>query len=94
MRTTKRTVRNVSSQRFNGEREVRLYFVDQTGSEGKSTLIASETVKNIAAGERWEIIGDLPAGLKQAKHFLLKLYISGGDNNPGNDKKTRAFGNL
>jgi hypothetical protein len=90
----KGVVRNVSSQRFKGEREVRLYFVDQTGSEGKSTLIASETVKNIAAGERWEIIGDLPAALKQAKHFLLKLNISAGDNNPGNDKKTRAFGNL
>ena len=90
----KGVVRNASSQRYKGEREVRLYFVDQTGGEEKSTLIASETVRNIAAGERWEISGDLPPTLKKVKHFLLRLTISAGDDNPGNDKKTRTLGNL
>jgi hypothetical protein len=90
----KGTVRNVGSEPFAGQREVRIYFVDQSGDEPKTTLIASKTLKALVNGEDWEITGRLPDSLRKVQRFLLKLTVSPGDDNDANDQKTRPFGNL
>lgn len=84
-------VRNMSSQNYAGERKARLYFIDQTGGQNTATLIASEVIKNVGAGDQWEIDVDVPVHLLKVKTYTLKLMISAGDRNKGNDEKSKSF---
>jgi hypothetical protein len=84
-------IRNNSTQRYGGEREARLYFIDRTGGQKKSILIAAEIIRDIDGGGRREIVGDFPAGLRKVKTYTLKLSISGGDDHSANDEKLKEF---
>lgn len=88
------TVRNVGSEAFEGERLVEVYFVDQSGDEPKTSLIAANKIKALANGETWEITAPLPDSLRKIQRFSLKLTIAAGDDNAANDQKVRPFGNL
>jgi len=83
-------VRNVSSKRYRGEREVQIYFKYTTsGGEKKDVLIASDIVKDLEAGAEWRLVGELPANLRKVHTHELYLVIQGDDINAENDQLLR-----